>query len=74
MLFRSPGYERALKLCLAIEIAPEYQISAGADVVQLAIAAKANLKRTNKRPLTLQIDPGALTVSGKRRFNIYTGQ
>lgn len=69
-----PGYERALKYALAVELAPEYQVSAGQDVIALAIAAKASLKRTNKRPLTLQIDPGALAVSGKRRFNIYTGQ
>lgn len=69
-----PGYERALKYSLAVELAPEYQVSAGNDVIALAISAKANLKRTNKRPLTLQIDPAALTVSGKRRFNIYTGQ
>jgi len=69
-----PGYERALKYSLAVELAPEYQVSAGQDVIALAIAAKASLKRTNKRPLTLQIDPAALTISGKRRFNIYTGQ
>jgi len=69
-----PGYERALKYALAVELAPEYQVSAGQDVIALAIAAKASLKRTNKRPLTLQIDPAALAVSGKRRFNIYTGQ
>ena len=69
-----PGYERALKYCLAVDIAPEYQISAGQDIVALAVEAKAKLKRTNKRPLTLQIDPAALAVSGKRRFNIYTGQ
>jgi hypothetical protein len=68
------GYARALKYSLAVELAPEYQVSAGADVIQLAISAKANLKRTNRRPLTLQIDPAALAVSGKRRFNIYTGQ
>ena len=68
------GYVRALKYSLAVELAPEYQVSAGADVIQLAIAAKAGLKRTNRRPLTLQIDPAALAVSGKRRFNIYTGQ
>jgi len=68
------GYAKALKYSLAVELAPEYQVSAGADVIQLAIASKANLKRTNRRPLTLQIDPAALAVSGKRRFNIYTGQ
>lgn len=69
-----PGYERALKYCLAVDIAPEYQIGAGQDIIALAVEAKAKLKRTNKRPLTLQIDPAALAVSGKRRFNIYTGQ
>ena len=68
------GYARALKYSLAVELAPEYQVSAGQDVIALAIAAKGGLKRTNRRPLTLQIDPAALAVSGKRRFNIYTGQ
>ena len=68
------GYARALKYCLAVELAPEYQVSAGNDVIELAISAKAALKRTNRRPLTLQIDPAALAVSGKSRFNIYTGQ
>ena len=68
------GYARALKYCLAVEIAPEYQVTAGDDVMNLAISSKAGIKRTNKRQLTMQIDPAALAINGKTRFNIYTGQ
>ena len=68
-----PGYARALKYCLACEIAPEYQTTAGADVLKLAAAAKSNIKRVNKRVMTMQIDP--MLVSGRAiRFNIYSGQ
>ena len=66
-----PGYARALKYGLAIELASEYQTSAGADILGLFMAAKAGLKRTNKRPLTLQVDPAFL--SGRPTFNIVRG-
>lgn len=68
-----PGYARALKYCLAIELAPEYQTSAGADVISLASVAKSNLKRVNKRVVTLQVDP-ALMGKSQRRFNVYVGR
>jgi hypothetical protein len=68
-----PGYARALKFGLAIEIAPEFQTTAGDDVKKLYMAAKAALKRTNKRPITSQIDP-ALLATNQKRFNIYKGQ
>jgi hypothetical protein len=67
-----PGYARAMKLQLAMELAPEYQTEVGADVVSMAMAAKAALKRTNKRSITSQIDV-ALTGQG-RGFNIYKGR
>jgi len=67
-----PGYCRAMKYCLAVEIAHEYQTTAGADVMTLAISAKAGIKRTNKRPITAQIDI-ALTGKNGSGFNIYRG-
>jgi len=66
------GYARAMKYGLAIELAPEYQATAGDDVKGLFIAAKAGIKRTNKRPITSRIDP-ALFSPKNRRFNIYKG-
>ena len=68
-----PGYERMLKYTLACELAPEYQTEAGANVEKLAQAAKAAIKRTNKRPLTNQVDPALLGPEGGNRFNIYRG-
>jgi len=66
-----PGYKRAMKYQLAIELAPEYQTSAGPDVINLAMAAKAGIKRVNKRSITSQIDP--MLAGGNGRFNIYRG-
>jgi hypothetical protein len=67
-----PGYVRAMKYQLALELAPEYQTSPDPSVISLAISSKAGIKRTNKRPVTSQIDP-ALLAGGNRRFNIYRG-
>ena len=68
-----PGYARALKFCLACEIAPEYQTTVGNDVLKLAASAKSNIKRVNKRVLTMQIDQMLLNTK-KRHYNIYAGQ
>lgn len=67
-----PGYARAMKYQLAIELAPEYQTSAGADVIGLAMTAKAGIKRANKRSITSQLDP-MLLRSGGGRYNIFRG-
>jgi hypothetical protein len=67
-----PGAVRALKYQLAVELAPEYQTTAGDDVKRLLSEAKAAIKRTNKRAITSQVDPGLFTP-GTQRFNIYRG-
>lgn len=50
-----PGYRRALRYNLAIELAPEYQVSAPAEVLSIAAQAKRNLKNNNRRTPTLQV-------------------
>ena len=69
-----PGFERLLKFNLAVELASEYQTKAGEDVSKIAMQAKAAIKRTNKRVLTVQVDPALLGPQGSGRFNIYLGR
>ena len=66
------GYERMLKFNLAVEIAPEYQTVAGADISKIALESKANIKRTNKRTITSQVDSAVIPATQKR-YNIYRG-
>jgi hypothetical protein len=65
------GYSRALKYNLAVELAPEYQTDPGAVVTKIALSSKADLKRTNNRATTLQLDP-ALFSTKQTRYNIYS--
>ena len=66
-----PGYARAMKFQLAIELAPEYQTTAGPDVARMAMEAKAAIKRVNNRAITSKVD--VALIGGGRRFNIYRG-
>lgn len=58
-----PGYSRALRYALAIELAPEFGVQAPADVVKTAAAAMSAVKRANKRTPVLTCDD-ALTGGG----------
>lgn len=51
-----PGYERALKYGLAIELSSEYGKTPSDTTVALAIESKAEIKRMNFRPEFLQVD------------------
>ena len=58
-----PGYERALRLNLAVELMPSY----GANVpliLQQAANAKTAIKRTNYIPITLDLPDGIPTGPG----------
>jgi hypothetical protein len=51
-----PGYERALKFALAVELAPEYGKAIPDSVAILAVESKADIKRMNFKPYYLQVD------------------
>jgi len=49
-----PGYKRALKYGLFIELAPSYQIQIPEEVVMLAATSKQSIDRQNLQINTLQ--------------------
>jgi hypothetical protein len=63
-----PGYERALRYALAVELMPEYGAS-NQLIIELSQSSKADLKRRNHRPPVLSLDPAL--PRGNRTFNIY---
>lgn len=70
-----PGYKRALEYNLSIELGPKYGKKATADLIQLAIMSKADIKRTNISIGELQADPMYVGGgSGGRPFNWLTGE
>jgi len=66
-----PGYLRAFRYNLALEIAAEYGIQADPRVVRIADISKRNLKRINN-PNDLMSLPAAMVIR-RPRFNIYSG-
>jgi hypothetical protein len=55
-----PGYLRAIRYALAIELAPEYGKTAPQEVIAIAEQSKAAIKRNNTKPIYLTMD-AALT-------------
>ena len=66
-----PGYLRAFKYNLAMEIAPEYGIEPSPQVKRISMSSKRNLKRINN-PDDVMSMPYAI-VATRQRFNIYAG-
>lgn len=66
-----PGYLRAFRYNLALELAPEFNVNPAADVRRIAMYSKRDLKRINN-PRDVMSMPSALMVN-RPRFNIYTG-
>ena len=48
------GYERLLVLMMAVEIMPEFGIE-NAQLFQMAMKAKSDIKRTNARPSVMRV-------------------
>jgi hypothetical protein len=66
-----PGYLRAFKYNLALEIAAEFGINPNPQVSRIAMTSKRNLKRINN-PDDIMALPYSL-VATRQRFNIYAG-
>lgn len=67
-----PGYERALRTNLAVELSPRYGRNLMPALTAMAVSSKAQIKRTNLTIATLRYDYGM----GKKgiMFNYLTGQ
>lgn len=67
-----PGYSRALRYNLAVELAPEYGKTLDPVVASQAAGSKAALKRMNSRVDLMGMDPALLPQ--KSSWNWYTGE
>jgi hypothetical protein len=67
-----PGYLRAFRYCLAMELAPEFGVEPSMQVQRIAMVSKRTLKRINN-PDDLMALPSSLVSRRNQRFNIFTG-
>jgi hypothetical protein len=68
-----PGYLRAIKANLSIELAPAYKRKPSEELKAIARESKANVKRLNSRTPKLSLAHMALHAAGNSGFNINTG-
>lgn len=68
-----PGYLKALRFNLAVDLAPEFGVSLRPEVLAQAIASKAAIKSVNIEPVYSRIDDALMDNKGGR-FNYYTGE
>lgn len=69
-----PGYERALRYSLAIELAPEFGVEPTPTVVKIAAKSRENLRRVNGQNDVMSL-PDSLPGMGSRwsYYSIYRG-
>ena len=70
-LLMPPGYLRAFRYNLALELAPEFGVAPSPDVRRIAMYSKRNLKRINN-PDDVMAMPYSL-MARRNRYNIYAG-
>lgn len=58
-----PGYAKALRFCLARDLADEYETALSPDAMKIAASAFGHIKRANSTPIAADFDP-ALTDGG----------
>lgn len=63
-----PGYEKALRFVLAVNLAPEYGVQPPPSVGAIASSSKADIKRANKRRVVAAYDQ---TLLGEPAFAYY---
>jgi hypothetical protein len=68
-MYFPPGYLRAFRYNLAMELAPEFGVEPSPQVVRVAMTSKRNLKRINN-PNDLMAIPYPI-VATRQRYNIY---
>lgn len=66
-----PGYLRAFRYNLALELAPEFGVAPSPDVRRIAMYSKRNLKRINN-PDDVMAMPYSL-MARRNRYNIFAG-
>jgi hypothetical protein len=67
-----PGYEKAIRYNLGIDLAPEYGRQVDALVMQQAVASKAEIKRKNSQTPILKTE--LPVMSGRNSFDYRTGE
>ena len=70
-MYFPPGYLRAFRYNLAMELAPEFGVEPSPQVVRIAMTSKRNLKRINNPDDVMSL-PYAI-VATRQRYNIYAG-
>ena len=71
VLAMPPGYLRAFRYNLAMELAPEFGVEPSPTVSRVAMTSKRNLKRINN-PDDVMSMPYAI-VATRQRFNVFSG-
>ena len=67
-----PGYLRAFRYNLAMELAPEFGVEPTPQVQRIAMVSKRNIKRINN-PDDIMAMPYSLVNRRRQRFNIFSG-
>jgi len=67
-----PGYIKALRYNLAVDLAPEWQLNVPRDVMRQAISSKAKIRAMNTPTPILRTDPAIPRRSG--HYNYYTDE